>query len=284
MDKRLNKVPTEKSSKCERPWIKVTVEVSDDGDEFVVAPGGTGRPTDLTADSELPFTLLFQSPVPAHFVRITVLEWTGYVSVRAAVVVGTLVADPPTVSRKLSSALSVPSSGEAETAVTLSYGDGSLEDDTGWCAAADDHDAAIVMDLGSEMEVMGVVVRGGAGLKSSVTPSQIRVSVSGDGGSFVPAVDATFTIQGNSQQIARAYRTVTFTNSEVLYARYVKIEVLKSNLVRPHTRDNASLVCLTKCLCVIHMILLYHVLLLYGCLTWDNTSLAYRIVGLNACV
>jgi len=160
------------------------VEVSDDGDEFVVAPGGAGRPTDLVADSERPFTLLFHSPVPARFVRITVrrwkvepmkpmlnahetyrltlkcdqllssfafsfklrhyitvLEWTGYVSVRASVVVGALVADPPTASRKLSSNLHTG-------------GDGSLEGETSWCAAAADRNAAMSIDLGSEMEVM----------------------------------------------------------------------------------------------------------------------------------
>ena len=208
----------------DRPWTKVTVEVSDDGDEFVVAPGGAGRPTDLTADSERPFTLLFQSPVPARFVRITVLEWTGYVSVRAAVVVGALVADPPTASRKLSSTL-------------RTGGDGSLEDETSWCAASADRDAAMVIDLGSEMEVMGVVVRGGTdGQRWAETPSRIRVSVSGDRVGFAVAADATLTLQGTSQQIARAYRTVTFTDSEVAYARFVKIEVLKSNMVRLHTR------------------------------------------------
>jgi hypothetical protein len=95
--------------------------------------------------------------------------------------------------------------------------------------------------------MMGVVVRGGMdGRRWAETPSRIRVSVSGNGVGFAAAVDATLTLQGTSQQIARAYRTVTFTNSEVVYARYVKIEVLKSNMVRPHTRDEATVACLPE--------------------------------------
>ncbi|KAJ1467527.1 hypothetical protein T484DRAFT_1858558, partial [Baffinella frigidus] len=209
-------------------WVSsYTVSVSNDSITWVAVdgdgPAGTVATHGLTftGNTGIGDTVVrnnFAAPVTGRYVRIEPYEWSGLISMRAGVYIGSVPTyGLETFSPPEATFSSIWDGNAIKPAISIATAVG-----TAWIAHSGSMDLLqwLAMDTGSVQNIEGVATQGRGGDTEDQWVSSYTVSVSDDKISWV-AVDGGFTFTGNT---GRGDAVVRNNFAAVVTARYVRIE------------------------------------------------------------